>query len=53
MPGFPMDMLLGYVHEFARKPYPGDDFTLLRASNAANIGVIGGAYYAMERLADF
>ena len=53
MPEFPMDMLLGYVHEFARKPYPGDDFPLLRASNAVDIGVIGGAYYAMERLPNF
>jgi len=52
MPGFPMEMLLGYVHEFARKPYPGDDFTLLRASNAVDIGVAGGAYYAMERLSN-
>ncbi|HRX59207.1 MAG TPA: allose kinase [Eubacteriales bacterium] len=53
MAGFPMDILLGFVHEFARKPYPGDDFTLLHASNAVDIGVVGGAYYAMERLAGF
>jgi len=53
MEGFPMDILLGYVHEFARKPYPGDDFKLIRASNAVDIGVVGGAFYAMERLKDF
>jgi len=50
MKEFPMDSLLSYVYEFARKPYPGSDFTVLRASNALDIGVIGGAYYAMERL---
>ena len=53
MQGYPMDLLKGYVHEFVRKPYPGEDFALLRASNAPETGVVGGAYYAMERLAGF
>ena len=51
MAGFPMERLLGYVREFVRKPYPGEDFTLLRASSAPETGVAGAAYYAMERLA--
>lgn len=50
MKDFPMETLKGFVHEFARKPYPGDDFTYIRASNAVDIGVVGGAYYAMNKL---
>lgn len=50
MRDFPLDKLKAYVHEFARKPYPGDDFTYIRASNAVDIGVVGGAYYAMNKL---
>jgi len=53
MAGFPMERLLGYLDEFSRKPYPGNDFSLLRASTAPEIGVVGAAYYAMERLAGF
>lgn len=53
MKSFPMDILLNYVHEFARKPYPGKDFEVLKASNAVDIGVFGAAYYAMERLQNF
>ena len=53
MAGFPMERLLGYLHEFVRKPYPGEDFTLLRASAAPETGVVGAAYYAMEHLARF
>ena len=53
MKGFPMDLLKGYLHEFVRKPYPGEDFALMRASNMPETGVIGAAYYAMERLAGF
>lgn len=53
MRGFPMERLMAYVCAFARKPYPGEDFTLLRASAAPEIGVAGAAYYAMERLAGF
>lgn len=52
MTGYPMDLLREYLLEFVRKPYPGEDFTLIRASNAPETGVVGGAYYAMERLAD-
>ena len=50
MKDFPLDMLKGYIHEFARKPYPGDDFEYIQASNAVDIGVVGGAFYAMEKL---
>lgn len=53
MAGFPMELLQGYLREFVRKPYPGEDFALLRASAAPETGVIGAAYYAMERLAGF
>lgn len=53
MEGFPMDRLLGYVREFVRKPYPGEDFSFLRASAAPETGVVGAAYYAMERVAGF
>lgn len=53
MAGFPMEAWLGYLREFVRKPYPADDFTLLRASAAPETGVVGAAYYAMERLAGF
>ena len=53
MAGFPMELLQGYLHEFVRKPYPGEDFAFLRASAAPETGVIGAAYYAMERLAGF
>jgi allose kinase len=53
MTGFPMELLRGYLREFVRKPYPGEDFALLRASAAPETGVIGAAYYAMERLAGF
>ena len=53
MAGFPMDTLLGYLREFARKPYPGEHFALLPASSAPETGVVGAAYYAMERLAGF
>ena len=53
MAGFPMERLLGYVREFVRKPYPGEDFSLLRASAAPETGVVGAAYYALERLAGF
>jgi allose kinase len=51
MAGFPMETLLGFVREFVRKPYPGEDFTLIRASAAPETGVVGAAYYAMEQLA--
>jgi allose kinase len=53
MAGFPMELLRGYLREFVRKPYPGEDFALLRASAAPETGVIGAAFYAMERLAGF
>ena len=53
MAGFPMERLMGYVREFVRKPYPGEDYTLLRASVVPEIGVVGAAFYAMERLAGF
>lgn len=53
MPGFPLETLLRYLREFVRKPYPGDDFALIRASSAPEAGVVGAAYYAMERLAGF
>ena len=48
-----MELLQGYLREFVRKPYPGEDFALLRASAAPETGVIGAAYYAMEQLAGF
>lgn len=53
MAGFPMELLLQYLREFVRKPYPCEDFSLIRASAAPEIGVAGAAYYAMERLAGF
>jgi allose kinase len=53
MAGFPMETLLGFLREFVRNPYPGEDFALLRASAAPEAGVVGAAYYAMERMADF
>ena len=53
MQGYPIDLLKEYVQEFVRKPYPGEDFALLRASASPETGVIGAAYYAMERLAGF
>ena len=53
MAGFPMETLLGYLREFVRKPYPGEDFSHLRASSAPEAGVVGAAYYAMERMAGF
>ncbi len=53
MAGFPMELLLQYLREFVRKPYPCEDFLLIRASSAPEIGVVGAAYYAMERLAGF
>ena len=53
MEGFPMERLLGYVREFVRKPYPGEDFALIRASALPEVGVVGAAYYAMERVAGF
>ena len=49
MAGFPMEQLLGFVREFVRRPYPGEDFALLRASTAPETGVAGAAYYAMEQ----
>ncbi|MDD4311856.1 MAG: allose kinase [Eubacteriales bacterium] len=51
MTGFPMEALLGFVREFVRKPYPCEDYALIRASAAPEIGVVGAAYYAMERIA--
>ncbi len=53
MAGFPMELLLTFLREFVRKPYPGEDFSLIRASAAPETGVVGAAYYAMERLAGF
>ena len=53
MAGFPMERLLGFLREFVRKPYPGEDFALLRASAAPETGVVGAAYYAMEHLDGF
>ena len=53
MAGFPMTRLLDNVRAFVRKPYPGEDFVLIRASAAPEAGVVGAAYYAMERLAGF
>ena len=53
MAGFPMELLLRFLSEFVRKPYPGEDFSLIRASAAPETGVVGAAYYAMERLAGF
>ena len=50
MADFPMERLLGYVCEFVRKPYPGEDYALIRASTVPEIGVVGAAYYAMERM---
>lgn len=53
MAGFPMERWMVYLREFVRKPYPAEDFTLLRASAAPETGVVGAAYYAMERLPGF
>ncbi len=50
MADFPMERLLEYVREFVRKPYPGEDYALIRASSVPEIGVVGAAYYAMERM---
>ena len=52
MAGFPMGRLLGYVREFVRKPYPGEDYALIRASTVPEIGVAGAGYYAWDRLAE-
>ena len=52
MAGFPMERLLGYVREFVRKPYPGEDYALIRASTVPEIGVAGAGYYAWDRLAE-
>lgn len=53
MAGFPFETLLENVREFVRKPFPADDYSLIRASSAAETGVVGAAYYAMERLKHF
>lgn len=50
MKDFPYEKLISCVSEFVRRPYPGDDFEYIKASNADNIGVIGGAYYAMKQM---
>jgi allose kinase len=50
MRGFPLERMKEIVRGFTRKPFPDNDFTYIRASNAVDIGVIGGAYYAMDRL---
>ena len=52
MAGFPMERLLGYVREFVRKPYPGEDYALIRASTVPEIGVAGAGYYAWDHLAE-
>lgn len=53
MSGYPVELLQTFLREFVRKPYPCEDITLIRASAAPETGVIGAAYYAMERLAGF
>lgn len=52
MEGFPMELLRWFLRDFVRKPYPGEDFSFLRASVAPESGVVGAAYYAMERMAE-
>ncbi|MCI8597176.1 MAG: allose kinase [Lachnospiraceae bacterium] len=51
MEGFPFERLLEFVYEFARKPYPGRDFAVVRASREPGAGVAGSALYALEQLA--
>lgn len=50
MRSFPMEMLKDRVYEFSRKPFPGKDFVYIKASNAVDIGIAGGAFYAMKKL---
>jgi len=52
MAGYPMELLQAFLREFVRKPYPCEDITLIRASNAPETGVVGAAYFAQERLAE-
>lgn len=50
MKDFPLDLLKKRIYEFTRKPFPGNDVTYIKASNAVDIGIIGGAFYAIKKL---
>jgi len=51
MKDFPYDLLISYIHQFTRKPLPGDSLNIIRSdfSNPYN-GVIGAALYARKKL---
>lgn len=50
MKGFPFERLMEYVYEFTRKPYPGRDFSVIKASREPGAGAVGSALYALEQL---
>ncbi len=50
MKDFPVETLLEFVYEFARKPFPNRDFDVVRASQEPGAGVAGSAFYALEQL---
>lgn len=49
MRSFPIDRFRYHLHEFARKPFPGDDYDFYITASDPFAGVRGAAYFAMER----
>ncbi len=45
MKGFPMEKLIKFIYEGARKPYPANDLNIIVSSHDQKSGVLGAAYY--------
>ncbi len=50
MQGFPKDKLKEFVLENTRKPLPAEDLRLLYSTQCEDMGVIGAALFAAERI---
>ena len=45
MKGFPMEKLIKFIREGARKPYPANDLNIIISNHDQKSGVLGAAYY--------
>lgn len=50
MNNFPRKELEENIYKHSRKPYPGEDITILYTGNTQMSGVIGGGIYAFDKL---
>jgi len=50
MMDFPNKLLENYIYKYSRKPFPATNLTILYAQAGQEMGVLGGAHYARNRL---